>query len=116
MVGRDPLIVVDIAVPLVELVRRLASRMVCEKCGTNALPDAAACGKCGGRLVQRADDNEAVVRERLAVYERQTHPLVDFYRTRPTFRSIDGAQPLDHVAADLAAAIEAAGAALGGRA
>ena len=116
MVGRDPLIVVDIAVPSVELVRRLASRMVCENCGTNALPDATACGKCGGRLVQRTDDNEAVVRERLAVYERQTRPLVDFYRTRPTFRSIDGAQPPDHVAADLAAAIEAAGAALGGRA
>jgi adenylate kinase len=116
MVGRDPLIVVDIPVPVAELVRRLASRMVCENCGTNAQPGATACAKCGGRLVQRTDDNEAVVRERLAVYERQSRPLVAFYRTRPTFRSINGAQTPDHVAADLAAAIEAAGAALGGRA
>ena len=70
---------------------------------------AAACVKCGGRLVQRADDNQAVVIERLKVYHRMSEPLVEYYRVRPTFRSIDGAQPPDRVAADLAAAIEAAG-------
>jgi adenylate kinase len=116
MKGRDPLIIVDIPVPTAALVQRLASRLVCDKCGANALPGAESCSKCGGRLVQRTDDNEAVVRERLAVYERQTRPLVAYYRARPTFRSIDGAQTPDGVAADLAAAIEAAGAALGGRA
>src|SRR5262245_29043752 len=47
MAGRDPLIVIDIPVPEVELVRRLASRLVCENCGTNALPGATACAKCG---------------------------------------------------------------------
>jgi adenylate kinase len=109
MRGRDPLIVVDIPVPEPELIRRLASRMVCEICGTNALPTSTACPKCGGRLVQRSDDNEAVVRDRLAVYERQSRPLVEYYQARPTFRSIDGAQPPESVAADLAAAIEAAG-------
>jgi adenylate kinase len=116
MKGRDPLIIVDIPVPAADLIQRLASRLVCDKCGANALPGAESCSKCGGRLVQRTDDNEAVVRERLAVYERQTRPLVAYYRARPTFRSIDGAQTPDGVAADLAAAIEAAGAALGGRA
>lgn len=65
------------------------------------------CGRCGGRLVQRADDDQAVVLERLKVYRLQTKPLVDYYRARPTFRSIDGAQSPDDVAADLAAAIEA---------
>ena len=108
--GGDPLIVVDIAVPEDELVRRLASRLVCEVCGTTApRPDAKSCARCGGRLVQRTDDNEAVVRERLNVYKRQSRPLVEFYRARPTFRSIDGAQPQPCVAQDLAAAIEAAG-------
>jgi len=58
--------------------------------------------------VQRSDDNDAVVIERLKVYHRQSEPLVEYYRTRPTFRSINGAQPPDCVAADLAAAIEAA--------
>lgn len=112
MAGRDPLIVVDIVVPEAELVRRLGTRMICEECGTGAPvagPEGAACGKCGGRQVQRADDNQAVVLERLKVYHRQSEPLVEYYRMRPTFRSIDGTQPPDRVAADLAAAVEAAG-------
>ena len=112
MVGRDPLIVVDIVAPEAELVRRLGTRMICEECGTGAPvagPEGAACGKCGGRQVQRADDNQAVVLERLKVYHRQSEPLVEYYRVRPTFRSIDGVQSPDRVAADLAAAVEAAG-------
>jgi adenylate kinase len=67
------------------------------------------CRRCGGPLVQRSDDNDAVVLERLKVYHRQSEPLVEYYRTRLTFRSIDGAQGAERVAADLAAAIEAAG-------
>ena len=111
MNGRDRLIVVDIAVPEAELVRRLSSRLVCEDCGTNA--DASgpstptSCLRCGGRLKQRPDDNESVVRERLRVYRRDTQPLVDYYGRRPTFCTIDGAQPADRVAADLSTAIDA---------
>lgn len=109
MAGRDPLIVVDIAVPEAELVRRLASRRICESCGLNADGETSqqVCERCGGRLTQRADDEERVVRERLRVYHRNTEPLVDYYRGRPTFRSIDGAQPPERVAAALAEAIEA---------
>jgi adenylate kinase len=113
MIGRDPLIVVDIVVPDVELVRRLSTRLICESCGANALigdGSSATCARCGGRLVQRSDDNDTVVLERLKVYHRQSEPLVEYYRVRPTFRSVDGAQPPDRVAADLVAAIEAAGA------
>jgi len=111
--GRGPLVVVDFAVPEAELVRRLASRLICEKCGTNAdrgvdAADPEGCKRCGGRLVQRADDNVDVVRERLEVYHRQSEPLVDYYRGRPTFRTIDGAQSPDRVAADFVAAVEAA--------
>ena len=112
MSSRDPLIVVDIVVPEDELVRRLGTRSICRLCGTGASVGStvgAACAKCGGRLVQRTDDNQAVVLERLKVYHRQSEPLVEYYRVRPTFRSIDGAQAPDRVAADLAAAIEAAG-------
>jgi adenylate kinase len=112
MSGRDALIIVDIVVPEEEIVRRLHSRSICRICGTGASVGAhvgAACAKCGGRLVQRTDDNEAVVLERLKVYHRQSEPLVEYYRVRPTFRSIDGAQDPDRVAADLVAAIAAAG-------
>ena len=116
MDGRDPLIVVDIAVPEADLIMRLTSRLVCESCGVNADPGspATACGRCGGRLVQRSDDNDSVVRARLDVYRRDTQPLIDYYRSRPTFRAINGARTPDQVASDLAAAVEnvAAGEAL----
>lgn len=109
MTGRAPLVVVDIVVPEAELVRRLGSRLVCEACGRTAEPGAAVCGTCGGRLVQRADDNQRVVLERLEVYARKTKPLVDFYSARPTFCAVDGAQVPDAVAAALEAAVAAAG-------
>lgn len=123
MAGRAPLIVIDIVVPEAELVRRLGSRLICVNCGTNADPsDAKAfetmrCSRCGGQLVQRADDSDAVVRERLKVYQRNTAPLVKYYRERPTFRAVDGAKTADCVAAALADAVEAAkGAVVGGTA
>jgi adenylate kinase len=109
--GRDPMVVVEIVVPEGELVRRLSRRMVCEKCGETAhgaaakVPD---CQRCGGKLVQRSDDHDAVVLERLRVYNRQTQPLVEYYQARPTFRSVNGSQSSDRVAADLMAAIESA--------
>jgi adenylate kinase len=112
--GLGPLVVVDVVVPRAELVRRLAVRRICDRCGANAAPDAVACGTCGGDLVQRPDDDQRVVDERLRVYERSTRPLVEFYRGRPTFRTVDGAQSPDAVAAALEAVLaEVAGAGVG---
>lgn len=114
MIGRSPLIVIDIVVPEAELVRRLGSRLVCGKCGSNADPsDARAistlvCSKCGGQLTQRTDDNGSVVLERLKVYHANTAPLVAYYQGRPTFRAVDGAQAPDVVAASLVDAVDAA--------
>jgi adenylate kinase len=106
MDGRGPLVVLDIVVPEDVLVRRLASRRICSKCGRNAAVEwLTACGKCGGELVARVDDGVAIVRERLGVYQRQTKPLVDYYSARPTFRQIDGNQPPDVVTAVIDAAL-----------
>jgi adenylate kinase len=58
--------------------------------------------------VQRSDDSGGVVLERLKVYHRQTEPLVEYYRDRPTFRQVNGAQPPDFVAEELARAVDAA--------
>ncbi|HEU4691668.1 MAG TPA: adenylate kinase [Vicinamibacterales bacterium] len=103
-----PLIVVDVAVPEQELVRRLAIRRICSRCGSNADPTGgeAACKQCGGTLEQRADDNQDVVLERLRVYQQATRPVLDYYRDRPTFRVVNGAQAPDHVAHELDAMIE----------
>jgi adenylate kinase len=104
--GRGPLVVVDIVVPEDVLVRRLATRRICSKCGTNAAVEwTGACQNCGGALIARMDDGVETVRERLKVYQRQTKPLVDYYSTRPTFCSIDGNQPPDSVTAQLDAAV-----------
>jgi adenylate kinase len=107
--GRGPLLVLDIVVPEDVLVRRLATRRICSKCGANASVEwIASCGKCGGALVARVDDNVNIVRERLKIYQRQTKPLVDYYSTRPTFRGVDGNQPPNVVEAAIDAALEAA--------
>ena len=122
--GRGPMVVVVFEVPERELVRRLTWRRVCEDCGatfgavdTPELTDqresegpveSGRCRKCGGPLVQRPDDNAAVIRDRLKVFTNQTEPLVDFYRDRPTFSLINGLQPPDQVTADLNRAVEAA--------
>jgi adenylate kinase len=102
---RSPLVVVDIEVPLDTLIARLQARKICRNCGWNAAPGVDACTKCGGPLIQRSDDSVDIVRERLRVYEQSTEPIVEYYRHRPTFRSVDGDQTLDAVAADIAAAV-----------
>jgi adenylate kinase len=100
-----PLVVVDIEVAEDVLVKRLQIRRICGACGTTAPPGTQVCAKCGGGLIQRTDDNEAVVRERLSVYARSTQSILDFYHRRNTFRSVDGDQTEAGVAADLAAAV-----------
>lgn len=106
---RGPLVVLDIVVPEDVLVRRLASRRICSKCGTTAAADwQDTCQKCGGRLATRPDDDESIVRERLKVYQRQTKPLVDYYSARSTFRAVDGDKPPDVVTASVESAVAAA--------
>jgi adenylate kinase len=55
------------------------------------------CAYCGGALVTRSDDSEAVVRDRLKVYWRDTRPMIAFYHNRPTYRAVDGNQPPERV-------------------
>ena len=109
--GRGPLIVLDIVVPEDVLVRRLASRRICSSCGTNASPEAVEkCLNCGGQLIVRTDDGDAIVRERLKVYQRQTKPLVDYYSARGTLRAIDGNQRPDIVTKKVNEAVQSAAA------
>jgi len=109
MEGRGPLVVLDMVVPQEVLVRRLATRRICSKCGVNAAVDwTGACQRCGGALIARLDDGVDIVRERLKIYQRQTKPLVDYYSPRVTFRKINGNQPPDAVTAQIDAAVAAA--------
>lgn len=107
MLGSQPLVVVDIVVPEETLVRRLASRRMCGRCGHSALPNEKDCPKCGGDLVVRIDDSAGIVLERLRVYTEQTAPIVEFYRGRPNFRAIDGTKSPEEVQAAICAAVTA---------
>jgi adenylate kinase len=107
MEKRGPLVVLDIVVPEDVLVRRIASRRICNHCGAGADPSwTGACSTCGGALVTRVDDGAGIVRERLKVYQRETKPLVDYYSARPTFRAVDGNRAPDVVTADIAATLD----------
>jgi adenylate kinase len=59
------------------------------------------CDKCGGLLIQRDDDRVATVEKRLDVYEKQTQPLIEFYKNKGLLRTIDGQQPIENVFADI---------------
>jgi adenylate kinase len=108
----DGAIYFDVSKP--ELIRRLTGRRLCRRCQTpfhvvSAPPQREGiCDKCGGELYQRVDDSEATVRNRLEVYERQTAPLLDYYRQRGLLRTVSGEGTVDRIRQDLR---EAAGAA-----
>ena len=111
--GNGPLVIVDVTVPEDELVRRLATRRICESCGTTAepaVPGVAGCPVCGGTLVPRIDDEARVVIERLRVYEESTRPVLEYYRNRPVFRVVNGAQSPECVAQELELVIDQASA------
>jgi adenylate kinase len=109
MVHGDPLVVIDLAVPDAELLKRMQTRRVCGRCAAIAEPGSGStsCERCGGELITRADDGDEQVRQhRLEVYGRESKPLLDYYRGRATFQSINGAQAPDRVAKELATKID----------
>ena len=104
MAGRDPLIVVDIVVPEAELVRRLSSRMICEDCGAQRAASAhgrrgrarcAAASWCSAPTTTQA----VVLRAPEGVSRGRPSRSSSTTASRPTFRSINGAQAPDQVAA-----------------
>ncbi|HZL06152.1 MAG TPA: adenylate kinase, partial [Coriobacteriia bacterium] len=105
--------VVSIEVDTQSLVERLTARRTCRGCGAifNVIsqPEAASgvCPQCGGELYQRDDDTVETVSNRLAVYERNTAPLIEYYRDRELLRLVDGNQPVDDVFAAVRAVLEA---------
>jgi adenylate kinase len=107
-------VVALLSVPEDELVRRLTGRRVCPDCGAtyhveSAPPEAeGVCDDCGADLVQRDDDTEETVRERLRVYEENTAPVVAHYREAGRLVEVDGTGSPDEVFEALRETVEAA--------
>ena len=99
---------IDLEVPIDLVTVRLSSRRVCQECGTiyrdsDISAISGTCEKCGGDVIQRADDRPEAIRQRLETYERDTAPLLEFYRTKDLLVSVDGDQTPDEVTAAILA-------------
>ncbi len=98
-----PLLAVSLDVPLDEVVARLGQRRTCRTCKAmfhltlNPPQAEGICDKCGGELYQREDDRKDVIQARLAVYKRETEPLLDFYRERNALLEVSGIGSADDV-------------------
>ncbi len=95
--------VLVLEVPTEELVTRLTARRTCRVCGKtyhliyNPPKQEGICDVCGGDLYQRSDDNEETVRNRLAVYEKQTKPLIEYYEIKGLAYHIDGKGKIEEI-------------------
>lgn len=104
-----------IHVPAAELIRRLSGRRSCRRCGApyHVVFDPprrpGICDKCGGELVQRADDREETIAARLQVFEQQTRPLFDYYAARGVLTEIEGLGSRDQILERLLYAVEGEG-------
>ena len=87
--------VISIEIPDEAIMERMSGRRVCEHCGASyhlvAVPPKVpgVCDSCGGKLIQRHDDEPETVKHRLEVYHKETEPLKDFYAERGLLRSVE---------------------------
>lgn len=92
-----------IEVPMGFILERMTGRRVCPSCGAsyhikfNPSNTDGVCDVCGSEIVQRKDDTEETVKERLDVYERQTQPLIDFYKKINLLSTVDGTKAINSV-------------------
>jgi len=115
LLGEDGVkLCVNLEVPIELVTQRLSSRRVCQECGAiynenDPSAISGTCEKCGGDVVQRADDQPEAIRQRLETYERDTAPLLEFYAARGLLVSVNGDQTPDAVTADIEDAVRARG-------
>lgn len=94
--GKSVDLALEITVPDSIIVERMTGRVSCNQCKAvyntyfNPPAKAGICDKCGGELVQRSDDKEETVKNRLKVYAEKTQPLLDYYAKAGKLESLDG--------------------------
>ena len=105
--GRRVEVALNITVPDGILLDRMAGRVSCQSCKVvyntrfNPPQQSGICDKCGGELVQREDDQEETVKNRLKVYQQQTQPLLEYYAQQGSLKDIDGNRPAAEVFKDI---------------
>ena len=82
------------------IIGRISKRRTCAKCKSPA-NKGGKCEKCGGDLIQRADDTPEAIKHRLTVYKDQTEPLLEYYKPRNITHVIDGNRPVEEIFKDI---------------
>ncbi len=101
--------VIDIEVPFPKLIDRISGRRMCPDCGAAyhiSHYSSDKCEKCGGTLYQRDDDKAETVENRLKVYEKQTQPLIDYYKAKGLLLVINGDQSVEDVSKEIGSALK----------
>jgi len=107
--GQHPFQAVNLVVPEAVLLPRLGGRRVCKSCGSGYHIDQnlpAQCTRCGGDIIRRADDSDEAVKERLAVYERSTAPVLEYLIANCTVHHVDGVGSVEAVGGRIATALK----------
>jgi len=100
--------VISIEVPFDKLITRITGRRLCSQCGADfnvafrPPRREGICDLCGGKLIQRDDDQEETVRNRLDVFQEQTAPLLAYYENQNLVQRVDGDRDVNAVFADIA--------------
>ena len=106
--------VLELSIDDAEIIARLSGRRTCSSCSApfhalyNPPKVAEVCDKCGGALIQREDDNEAVIARRLEVYAEQTKPIISFYRNEGLLITTPATGEVDEITHRSIAALSAA--------
>ena len=101
--GRELDCALLVDVPAGVIIDRLSSRRTCRDCGYTAGPDTTVCPSCAGEMYQRDDDKPETIKNRLDVYEKNTSPLVEYYRGQGILKVVDGNRDIDLVYTDVKA-------------
>ncbi len=103
--------VIEIDLDNEEIVKRISNRRLCPNCGTdynllNNPPNSGKCSKCDETVIQREDDREETVKNRLKVYNELTKPLSSFYADQSLLAKVNGAQSANNVYESIASILQ----------
>ncbi len=103
-------IVIDLVVTDDTVIKRITGRRMCPDCNaiynTRTLNGSTTCSKCGGKLIQRADDTEETVRKRLESYYAYTAPLIEYYKAKGLLHTVDSETGVEQGFADIQALLD----------